>query len=163
METIQNLWNGAPNPSSPSSDNELHTWLRGRAIHALKFFTFHASTPALQVSVKLEETFFSCASPHSISFLGISLSSAPFPIISSLGVRPASEVRMPDPAFSDFLQGVPLLPSDVVSGARQMVDKLRERGMIPNISFQDIIKELSSRPLNEKEVSIISLHFSFRR
>lgn len=153
METIRNLWNGAPSNQASSNNAELHSWLSARALHALKFFTFYPSTPALQVSMRLEETFFSCATPSTFSFLGVSPPAPSFPIISSVGVRPASEVRMPDEAFSEFLKNVPVLPPDVVTGARKMVDRLRERKLIPNISFQDIIKELSSRPLSEPEVS----------
>ena len=154
METIRNLWNGAPGNQAGLENEELHSWLRGRALHSLKFFTFHPSTPAVQVSVRLEEAFFSCSAASIFSFIGVAPSASSFPIISSLGVHPAGEVRMPDEAFSGFVKGIPVLPLDVLSGARKIVDKLRERGMIPDISFQDIIKELSSRPLAEPEVSI---------
>ncbi|KAL6309180.1 hypothetical protein BKA93DRAFT_925530 [Sparassis latifolia] len=157
MENVDHLWKGAAQSTSTtgrdsdaSPDVELQTWLRGRSIHALKFFTFHPSTPSSSVSSLMEEAFFSCiisspfpmfSTPHS------------FPIISTVGVRSASDVRIPDPAFSGFLKNLPVLPEEVSKEAKTMVDTLRRHGQIQDITFVDVLQELRSRPLSETEMT----------
>jgi hypothetical protein len=120
-------------------DEEVQTWLRGRALHALKFFTFHPSTPSPVVSNSMEAAFFTCATIH------------PFSIISSEGVRSASQVHIPDPEFSGFLKRLPVISDDIVNGAKTMIVALRSRGMIKNIMFVDVLNELRLRPLSETE------------
>ncbi|KAN0125288.1 Protein of unknown function (DUF3684) domain containing protein [Lactarius tabidus] len=141
MGTIKNLWDGAASAEGPGGlpDAELQAWLRARALHALKFFTFHPSTPSSVVSTSMETAFFTCATTH------------PFSIISSEGVRSASLVYVPDPEFSGFLKRLPLISEDIVGGAKIMIAALRARGMIKNITFVDVLSELRSRPLSETE------------
>ncbi|KAI0046331.1 hypothetical protein FA95DRAFT_1398210 [Auriscalpium vulgare] len=141
LANIKNLWDGAPASSGPDGlpDPELQSWLRGRALHALKFFTFHPSTPSAVVSSLMEASFFSCATTH------------PFSIISSEGVRSAALVHAPDPAFAGFLKRLPVIPDDVSNGAKNMVNALRARGMIKDITFVEVLQELRSRPLSEPE------------
>ena len=71
------------------------------------------------------------------------------PIISSVGVKGAQDVRMPNAAFAEFLKQLPVLTDDVVTGAPTMVATLRARGMIQDITFGDVLKELKARPLPE--------------
>ncbi|KAH9039973.1 hypothetical protein EDB84DRAFT_1476646 [Lactarius hengduanensis] len=141
METIKRQWDGAVAVDGPGGlpDAELQAWLRARALHALKFFTFHPSTPSSVVSTSMETAFFTCATTH------------PFSIISSEGVRSASLVHVPDPDFSGFLKRLPVISEDIVNGAKTMVAALRARGMIKNITFVDVLNELRSRPLSETE------------
>lgn len=144
MDDISTLW-------STSQDNlEIKTHLRSRALHALQFFTFHASTPAPQVATVLEEAFFSCV-PEATMFsalIGAEQSSS-FPIISTTGIRSASAVRLPNAIFAEFLKQLPVLPEDVIAGASAMVGSLRGRGMIKEITFEDVLQELRARPLSE--------------
>ncbi|KAI0060543.1 hypothetical protein BV25DRAFT_1908367 [Artomyces pyxidatus] len=142
LGNIKSLWDGAAASSGPDSlpDSELQTWLRGRALHALKFFTFHPSTPSSVVSSMMEAAFFTCAT------------TLPFSIISSEGVRSASAVHVPDPAFSGFLKRLPVVPDEISNGAKTMIAALRARGMIKDITFVEVLKELRSRPLSEPEV-----------
>lgn len=141
MGTIKNLWDGAASAEGPGGlpDAELQAWLRARALHALKFFTFYPSTPSPVVSTSMETTFFTCATTH------------PFSIISSEGVRSASLVHVPDPEFSGFLKRLPVISEDIVDGAKTMIAALRARGMIKNTTFVDVLNELRSRPLSETE------------
>ncbi|KAL4253718.1 hypothetical protein ABKN59_003690 [Abortiporus biennis] len=158
LDNIKILWDASfstpAGKETSNADLEMRRWLYGRALHALKFFTFYASTPAPQVSMNLEEAFFSCAvTTKGFSFLGATTEHTnPFPIMSTIGVRPASEVRMPDEQFATFMKQLPVVPSDIVNGAGTMIGRLKERSMIQNITFKDIIRELSSRPLAEKEL-----------
>lgn len=87
----------------------------------------------------MENAFFTCATTH------------PFSIISSEGVRSASQVYVLDPEFSGFLKRLPVISEDIVNGAKTMVAALRARGMIKNITFVDVLSELRLRPLSETE------------
>ncbi|KAI0637255.1 hypothetical protein C8Q77DRAFT_1216014 [Trametes polyzona] len=151
MEHVQQLWQAASAATSPGAgiDPQLQASLRARAIHALKFFTFHPSTPSDLVSAALEEAFFSCTTTPRFSMLS---SRKGFPIISTAGVRDAAEVRYPDPAFSGFVKDLAVVPEEVLKGAQLMVDALRARGMIKEITFSDVLKELRNRPLTEEEM-----------
>ncbi|KAI0371771.1 hypothetical protein BV20DRAFT_1016624 [Pilatotrama ljubarskyi] len=150
MEHIQQLWKEAASASAPGVgiDPELQASLRARAIHALKFFTFHPSTPSSVVSTALEEVFFSCITTAPFSLI---TGHKGFPMISTAGVRDAAEVRYPDPSFSGFVKELPVVPADVLKEAKAMVDTLRTRGMIKEITFVDVLQELRNRPLSVEE------------
>ncbi|TCD69784.1 hypothetical protein EIP91_006320 [Steccherinum ochraceum] len=150
MDHIRTLWKGAAGPTT-APDEELQKWLYARALHSLKFFTFHTSTPSERVSLLLEQSFFSCAVTRGFSFLGAS-NTPPFPIMSTTGVQNAVDVRMPNETFSVFLKGLPLIPADILENAKKMIDALRERGMLKDINFADVTQELASRPLLEPEM-----------
>jgi hypothetical protein len=117
---------------------ETQSHLTSQVLHALKFFTFHPSTPSSDVSSVMEDTFFSCAKGQ-------------FSIISTKGIRKSTDVRLPDPIFSGFLKELPTLPDDIVAGAPFVVSSLQRRGMITEITFQDVLRELQARPLDAKE------------
>jgi Protein of unknown function (DUF3684) len=142
LNNVKNLWEGAIPPGSPanSGDEKLHAWLRSRSLHTLKFFTFYPSTPSGEVSNLLEANFFSCARGNR------------FPLISTAGVRDASEVRLPDSTLSGFLKHLPVLPDEILNNAQVMITSLENRGMIKSITFADVLKELRSRPLVEDEM-----------
>ncbi|EKM56817.1 uncharacterized protein PHACADRAFT_141759 [Phanerochaete carnosa HHB-10118-sp] len=134
-------------------EEEAQRKLSARALHAMKFFTFHASTPAAQASALLEEAFFSCVSVSSpFSFKMGEQSTHPFPVISTVGIRSTSEVRLPNPTFAEFLKQLPVLPAEVIEDAKTMIETLRARDMIKEITFTDVLKELRARPLPEAEM-----------
>ncbi|KDQ27869.1 hypothetical protein PLEOSDRAFT_50988 [Pleurotus ostreatus PC15] len=136
MDNVRTLWNEAGTSVDPS----LRIWLRNRAIHALNFFTFRQSTPSPEVSSLLEAAFFGCSAKHQ------------FPLISSVGVRPVSEIRLPEAKLSTFLKSLPMVPDEVMNDAKLMVTSLRNRGMLLSITSEDVIKELHSRPLDTEEM-----------
>ncbi|KAF8497462.1 hypothetical protein F5888DRAFT_1829389 [Russula emetica] len=141
LDAVKRLWEGAAasNGADGLPDEEVQTRLRGRALHALKFFSFHPSTPSPMVSSLMETAFFACTTTR------------PFPIIASDGVRNASEVYILHPEFSGFIKHLPVISEDIVDGARTMIASLRSRGMIKYITFVDVLDELRSRPLSETE------------
>jgi Protein of unknown function (DUF3684) len=107
LNAIKELWDSAAVVSNPGglpddSPEEVQTRLRVRALHALKFFTFHPSTPSPMVSDLMETAFFDCATTHSFS------------IISSDGVRNLSQVCLPNPEFSRFPIHLPVIPEDII-------------------------------------------------
>jgi hypothetical protein len=87
----------------------------------------------------METTFFACATTH------------PFSIISSSGVRNASQVYILHPEFSCFIKHLPIISQDIVNGAETMIAALRSRGMIKSITFVDVLNELRLRPLSETD------------
>ena len=154
MYAVASLW---PKEVVEGNDNDASVqrrkYLSDRALHALKFFSFHASTPSSQVSTLLEEAFFSCVSASPFSFITGDATPHPFPVISTVGVRGAGEVRLPNPTFTEFLKQLPVVPSEVMQGAKLMIDALQAREMLKEVTFADVLKELRARPLPEVRVS----------
>ena len=141
LDAIKKLWDRAAAVSGPGGlpNEEDQTRLRGRALHALKFFTFHPSTPSRVVSDLMETAFFACATTHPLS------------IISSVGVRNLSQVHISNSELSAFLKRLPIIPEDIAKGAKVMIAVLRSRAMVKEITFVDVLNELRSLPLSETE------------
>lgn len=140
MASIQELWKASAEGGANSIDEQMKTWLSNRCLHALKFFTFHPSTPSAVVAQLLETSFFSSSVSH------------PFYIMSTAGVKSASEVRIPDPTFASFLTQLPMVPESIMNNSRLMIDSLRTRGLIKEITFADVLGELRTKPLTEAEL-----------
>ncbi|KAI9718917.1 MAG: hypothetical protein M1812_003801 [Candelaria pacifica] len=109
------------------------------AIHAFKQFTFYDSTPSSRVSQIIEEAFWTCNRMASID------------ILSTQGVLPSHDVRIATENLS-FVDGIPLLPDEVIEGAQCFVAKLREYGLVTEITVSDIKKELGSKAINEVQL-----------
>lgn len=139
LESIRMLWDEAASSSGMNVNPPLGDWLRDRFLHILKFFTFHVSTPSSDVARFLEAAFFGC-------------STSPLKVLSTTGVRDASDVRAPDPIFLQFLKHLPVLPDPVFSSAPVAVRALRSKGLIADIIFQDVLAQLRKHPLNEEEL-----------
>jgi hypothetical protein len=88
----------------------------------------------------METAFFQSSSDYSIS------------IISTVGVRNSRQVRSFNPTFQGFLKTLPMLPSEIAAEATAIVASLREKGLIIDVSFADVLEELRSRPLSETEM-----------
>ncbi|KAG8709369.1 hypothetical protein FRC08_018377 [Ceratobasidium sp. 394] len=120
-------------------------WLQGRCLHALLFFTFHPTTPSIVISEHFCEAFFAAgATPNHV-----------FPIISTLGVRSARDVRVYNSAFTGFLKNTSMLPPEVAREGKLMLAALREQGLCLDVSFQDVLDELKARILDEEAVSLL--------
>lgn len=142
LENIRMLWNEALNSTNTNGfhpDPQLRDWLRDRFLHVLKFFTFHVSTPSSDVARFLEAAFFGC-------------STLPLKVLSTTGVRDASDVRAPDPMFSSFLKHLPVLPAPILLSASLAIRTLQGKGLITNITFSDVLAQLRQHPLNEDEL-----------
>jgi hypothetical protein len=139
LSNIQMLWEGAIPPKASLPSEEVQSQLTAMALHASRFFTFRTSTPSADISYHLQTAFFSCAPPD-------------LPIMSLSGIRPASTVRIPDPQFTGFLKRLPVLPQQMLDDCAPMVALLREKRIIKETTFQDVLDELSARPLMEEEM-----------
>jgi Protein of unknown function (DUF3684) len=97
--------------------------------------------PNARVSDTIREAFFGC-------------SSSELPIASSAGVLPACDVRDYNPTFVTFAQKTPILPEQIATSARKIVNILKEKHIMKSIGFDDLIQELTpERVLTEREVS----------
>ncbi|MCJ1249900.1 hypothetical protein MMC30_007126 [Trapelia coarctata] len=109
------------------------------AVHILNQFTFRESTPSSQVGSLVEEAFWTCNKTSTIE------------VLSSRGVLPSQEVRIATEELS-FVDGIPVLPSELLKNASGFVKKLTDYGIITDITTGDIKKELERQALNEKQL-----------
>ncbi|PPQ99714.1 hypothetical protein CVT24_009697 [Panaeolus cyanescens] len=138
LDTVKAQWEGSSTKLS-LPDAEIRQHLTDRVLHALKFFSFYTSTPSAEVSSLLEQAFFACSKDGS------------FRMISDKGIRNSKDIRIPDATFSKFLKNLPVIPLDVLEGARPIVSILQTKGFIKQINFQDVLDELRVRPLDLEE------------
>ncbi|KAJ9124824.1 hypothetical protein QFC24_003193 [Naganishia onofrii] len=112
-----------------------------QAVHLLRFFTFHPSTPSGLVSTHIESAFFAT---HT---------SAPLGVISTRGPLPVTSVRMPHPQLTPWLPSLPVLVPELAERADEelMVARLRERGLLKEIGLDDVVDALERSPLNEEQ------------
>jgi hypothetical protein len=143
MQDMATCWNASVAMKSPREplDPEVRKWFYSRARHNLQFFTFLPSTPSAVVSSEMRSAFFDCVNRGQA-----------FPIVSNAGIKSALDVRMPDPTFSAFLKELPVFPEQLLDSSKLMVAALRARGMLKDITFADVLKELRERPLSEEEM-----------
>ncbi|KAG9080781.1 hypothetical protein FRC06_006170, partial [Ceratobasidium sp. 370] len=143
LSSISEMWSGAMSGTSTGDEAAKATkdWLQARCLHTFLFFTFHPTTPSIVVSEHFREAFFAAgATPNHI-----------FPIISTLGVRSARDVRVYNSSFTGFLKNTPMLPPEVAQEGKLMLAALREQGLCLDVSFQDVLDELKARILDEEE------------
>lgn len=110
------------------------------SVHALKQYTYHESTPSSHVGDIIEEAFWTCNQTASIS------------IVSTRGVLPSTEVRLASEDLS-FVDGIPVVPDEIVEKNSAFLDKLQGFGLLSEITTKDIKKELEARALNESQLT----------
>ncbi|PSK43609.1 hypothetical protein B9Z65_7123 [Elsinoe australis] len=110
------------------------------AIHAFKQYTFQESTPSSQVGQIIEEAFWTCNQKASID------------VLSSRGVLPSVQVRLATEDLS-FVEGIPVIPDQIVDKASAFLQKLQEYGLLTEITTKDIKKELESQAISEEQLT----------
>ncbi|KAF4624933.1 hypothetical protein G7Y89_g13237 [Cudoniella acicularis] len=108
------------------------------ALHILKTFTFGESTPSSQVSQLIEEAFWTAYKKPSIE------------IYSTRGVLPTTTVRLATEDLSGFVEGIPVVPETLVKG--EFVSKLRDFGIITEITIGDVRQELGAKALSKDQL-----------
>ncbi|CZS92910.1 related to NUO-14 NADH2 dehydrogenase (ubiquinone) 14K chain [Rhynchosporium agropyri] len=108
------------------------------ALHNLKSFTFGESTPSSQVSQIIEEAFWTAYKKPSIE------------IYSTRGILPTTKVRLATEDLSGFVEGIPVVPSALVDG--NFVNKLKDFGLITEITFSDVKQELEAKALTKEQL-----------
>jgi hypothetical protein len=118
--------------------NEEITQFLPEATHILNTFTFGESTPAGKVSQIIEEAFWTCYKRPSIEFY------------STRGVLPTSQIRLAIEDLSGFVEGIPVVPKELADTI--FVNKLKEFGLIEEITVSDIKESLTSKTLSYSEL-----------
>ncbi|KAL9097698.1 MAG: hypothetical protein Q9165_000024 [Trypethelium subeluteriae] len=109
------------------------------AIHTLKQYTCQESTPSSKVGEIIEEAFWTCNTNATVD------------ILSTRGVLPSHRVRIATEDLS-FVDGIPVIPQALAEGAKGFIAKLRDFGLLTEITHTDIRNELEERPLNEAQL-----------
>lgn len=108
------------------------------ALHTLQTFTFAESTPSSQVSRVIEEAFWTAYKKPSIE------------IYSTRGVLPTTKVRLATEDLSGFVEGIPVVPEKLADSP--FVNKLRDFGIITDITIGDVKQELEAKALTKEQL-----------
>lgn len=103
------------------------------ALFLHKTFTWNESTPSSEVGALVEEAFWTCNQKTSID------------VLSSRGVLPSSSVRIA-PEDLGFVERIPVLPEILID--QGLVKRMRDYGVITEITMSDIKCELEGKALN---------------
>ncbi|PSS00806.1 hypothetical protein BD289DRAFT_479262 [Coniella lustricola] len=109
------------------------------ALHILKTYTFQDSTPSANVGQIIEESFWTAFSKPIIE------------VYSSRGVLQTSKVRMGSDEMSKFVDGIPVILDDMVQSP--FIKKLRDWGLIQDITVDDVRQEFNSKALNKDQLT----------
>lgn len=120
-----------------TTNSEQITSILPEALFLHKTFTWTESTPTSEVSNIIEEAFWTSSKNMSID------------VLSSRGVLPSASVRVVTEELG-FVQGIPQLPEPLIDTG--IVKRLREYGVITDITISDIKSELESRPLDASQL-----------
>ncbi|GAN09771.1 HATPase_c domain protein [Mucor ambiguus] len=124
--------------------------LEKRAAHALHSFTFQHSTPSTVVSKLQEEQFFASCK-------------APLDVMTSHGIQPITIARsVPDytsvkgseitKLLDGFVKTIPTITPTIQEDCKESITKLTKYSLLVPLGFNDVLKELDTRSLEEKEM-----------
>ncbi|KAK4520409.1 Vacuolar protein sorting-associated protein 13 [Mucor velutinosus] len=124
--------------------------LEKRAAHALHSFTFQHSTPSTIVSKLQEEQFFASCK-------------VPLDVMTSHGIQPITIARsVPDytsvkgneitKLLDGFVKTIPTITPVISEDCKDSITKLTKFNMLVPLGFNDVLKELDTRSLEEKEM-----------
>jgi len=136
---INMIWSAWPKDvptNSPAASS-----FKEKASYAMRYFTFHPSTPDAKVSRILRDAFFGCSR------------SDRFPIMSNSGIRYTKDVRQPDQEFSSFMKRMPVLLPTSPGDPHSLIDSLPEAYQVRSYTFRDVVNELKGRTLQDDELT----------
>lgn len=136
MARVQKEWAG-----TSVADVEKRGKLSAEALHALRFFTFNVTTPSAAVGQEMESAFYQSV-----------LDNKNLPLISTTGIQPIKDVRMPSAELAKFVPDLPVVPPSMLEQAPRSVARLQERGLLRDSTFDDVVNQLGKRPLTETEM-----------
>ncbi|KZF21370.1 HATPase_c domain-containing protein [Xylona heveae TC161] len=108
-------------------------------IHLFCQFSSQESTPSSRVGQLIEEAFWTCNVNASID------------VLSTRGVLPSHEVRIASQDLA-FVEGIPVLPEELIQGAKSFIGKLKDFGLLSDITISDIKKELEIKALDGNQL-----------
>ncbi|KAK5108887.1 hypothetical protein LTR62_007689 [Meristemomyces frigidus] len=109
-------------------------------VHAYKQYNYEESTPSAKVGQYIEEAFWMCNQKASID------------VLSTRGVLPSQQVRVATEDLS-FVEGIPVVPDELMEEANAFLQKLRDFGLLSDITTGDIKNELEAQALTEQQVT----------
>ncbi|GBC47128.1 uncharacterized protein OCT59_002225 [Rhizophagus irregularis] len=133
------LYEDEMNKINRSIDTQGFEWFEERAARALTHFTFSTTTPNEQVGKITESRFFNCSEEK-------------LPILSTTGILPISDVRIPNPEMAEFIRTVPLVPMFIFEQCKAFFKKASSMNLIRELNFHDVLTELGSREFSENEM-----------
>ncbi|KAK4683722.1 hypothetical protein P7C73_g6509, partial [Tremellales sp. Uapishka_1] len=136
MEELRNTWK-----STSVTDQATRAKLLSRGLHAMRFFSFKPTTPSPVVGQDMESSFYACA-----------IDNTSFPLVSTAGILPVKVVRLPDPEFQKFLPELAVIMQSTLDQTSRMTNRLRERSLLKGVTFDDVIQQMGTRPLTEREM-----------
>ena len=108
------------------------------ALHILKTYTFHDSTPSGHVAQIIEEAFWTAFKRPSIE------------VYSSRGVLPTTQVRTSSDEVAKFVAGIPVVLKEMRDAP--FIKRLIDFGLIRNITVDDICQELGAKALDKDQL-----------
>ncbi|PKY51815.1 hypothetical protein RhiirA4_494733 [Rhizophagus irregularis] len=109
------------------------------AAYAIAHFTYNTSTPNVRVSKIAETQFLYCLKQN-------------LHILSTNGIHPITNVRLPNPEMAGFIKTVPLVPKNLLEQCEPFFNKAKNANLTVELSFKDVLVELKSRALSEEEI-----------
>ncbi|CAB4431331.1 unnamed protein product [Rhizophagus irregularis] len=114
-------------------------WLEECAAHALTHFTFNTTTPNEHVGEITESQFFNCSEEK-------------LTILSTTGILPISDVRIPNLEMLGFIKTVPLVPTIIFEQCKTFFKKAQSMKLIRELNVLDVLIELENREFSENEM-----------
>ncbi|KAM5480898.1 hypothetical protein MaudMau93_007335 [Microsporum audouinii] len=108
-------------------------------IHISNQFVFKESTPTSQVGQVVEDSFWTCSQNVYLE------------ILSTCGILPSHQVRTA-PKDLSFMDGIPVLPEQLVLEAKGFVGRLIEFGLITEVTISDMKAELENKALTSLQL-----------
>lgn len=142
MDEVGRLWKQAAGPTGTAVDPALCAQLEQRVLHLVRFFSFDKSTPQEIVGSLTENSFFASNSASTSPML-----------LSTVGPAPAHKLRLPSPQLAGFVKTIPVVPATIADGAPRFLTTLRDRGLVRDISLDDVFADLSSHALTLDEAA----------
>ncbi|RGB35129.1 hypothetical protein C1646_814947 [Rhizophagus diaphanus] len=138
MAYIEQLYNEM---ISDDNSDSFRNWIDIWAAYNLTYCTFRNSTPNEKVGRILESQFFNCTKKN-------------LPILSTNGVLPISNVRIPNPEMEGFIKIVPRVPKILFDQCIGFFMKAKDTfQIIGDLTLNDVLYEIRNRTLSEDEMA----------
>ena len=136
MQELRMLWS-----TTSAADTEVRAKLLTRGLHVVRFFSFRPTTPSAMVGQGMESAFYASG-----------IDNKTLPIVSTSGILPINQVRLPSAELKKFLADLPVITAPTLDEAPRFVARLREQQLLREVGLEDVVKALGAKPLNEKEM-----------
>jgi hypothetical protein len=140
MNEIREMMRRAAPSSGRGARKEEVDSMMSTAVHVCRQFTFQDSTPSNQVGQLVEGAFWMCNKQATIE------------VFSTRGVLPSYEVRIATEDLSGFVDGIPVIPEALMKEAKGFVDKVKDLGLVTEVSIPDVKKELEAKALDGRQL-----------